>query len=66
MKHYKIEGIDCQSCATLIKLSLDDAGFNSAEVDYEKRLLLLPPELESKLDKIKQAVDSAGHYKLVI
>jgi len=66
MLKYKIEGIDCESCAQLIKMNLEDAGFTGIEVDLTEQMLLVPDEQKAHLVKIKQAVDTAGHYKLLI
>lgn len=37
-KTYKIEGMDCASCATLLELDLEDAGIN-AKCSYAKGIL---------------------------
>ncbi len=61
---YKIEGIDCDSCRSLINMELEDAGFQDVKVDAEDQLTVPDREL-TKLEQIKTAVGKAGHYKLL-
>jgi len=63
-KIYKVEGMDCASCAKMLELDLEDAGVN-AKCDYGKQELVVEtdniPPLE---EKINQIVESGG-YKLI-
>ncbi|OGM87134.1 hypothetical protein A2614_02315 [Candidatus Woesebacteria bacterium RIFOXYD1_FULL_40_21] len=57
-KTYKVSGMDCASCATLIEMDLEDAGIN-ASCSYSKETL----EIESDHDikKVKEIVKKAGY-----
>lgn len=58
---YKIEGMDCPSCATLIESDLEDAGIK-VKVSYTKcELCLVSDSADEK--KIQEVVEKAG-YKL--
>lgn len=60
-KIFKIKGMDCPSCATLLECELEDAGI-TARVNFAKETL----ETDSQVDikKISQIVHQLGH-KLV-
>lgn len=60
-KLYKIEGMDCASCAKLIELDLEDAGI-TAKCNWAKQTLEISDP--DKLDKIKSIVNDSG-YKLM-
>lgn len=64
-KVYKIKGMHCESCVKLIKMELDDAGFNLSEVNLEKKKLEIPEEYKSKIQEIKEAVKRAGEYEVL-
>jgi copper chaperone CopZ len=61
-KIFKIEGMDCASCAKMIELDLEDAGIN-AKCSWTKQTLEISDSKE--LDKIKEVVKNSG-YKLVV
>jgi copper chaperone CopZ len=63
---YKIEGIDCASCASIIKMSLEDEGFEGVEVDAKDEELTVPEKYTGEIAKIKEIVDGAGHYELLV
>lgn len=63
-KIYKVGGMDCASCATLLEMDLEDAGFK-ASCSYPKESLEV--EFDDKKQKeqdIKGIVEKAG-YKLI-
>lgn len=60
-KIYKIEGMDCASCAKIIELDLEDAGIN-AKCSWSKQILEVADS--ENLDKIKSVVKNSG-YKLI-
>lgn len=60
-KIFKIEGMDCASCAKLIELDLEDAGI-TAKCSFVKQTLEVA-DLKDP-DKIKSVVENSG-YKLV-
>ena len=63
-KTFKISGMDCDSCAKMIELDLEDAGI-SAKCDYRKELLEIDLENESiEIDKIKKIVEDSGYNLL--
>ena len=58
-KTYKIEGMDCISCATMIELDLEDAGIK-AKCSFPKQTLEV--EQDSADDaKIMEIVNSSGY-----
>jgi copper chaperone CopZ len=59
-KIYKVHGMDCASCATLLEMNLEDAGFK-ASCSYPKEIL----EIEGKHDikEISEIVERSG-FKL--
>ncbi len=66
MKTFKIKGIGCSSCAVIIKMSLDDEGFDKVEVSHLDKSLTIPNDYLDKIEKIKKIVDKIGHYELII
>lgn len=65
-KNFKIEGMDCHACSLVIKMSLEDAGFEEIEVNQETEELIIPEKNLQNLKEIKEVVDGAGHYKLIV
>ena len=57
-KTYKIEGMDCASCAKMIELDLEDAGIN-ASCSFEKGLLKV--DTNTSEDKVKEIVKGSGY-----
>jgi copper chaperone CopZ len=57
-KIYKIKGMDCPSCATLLECELEDAGI-MARVNFAKETLEVPPETDTK--KVDDIVKKLGH-----
>ena len=59
-KVYKISGMDCASCASLLEMNLEDEGI-PAKCSYAKEIL----EVDEKHDhkKIRAIVESSG-YKI--
>jgi copper chaperone CopZ len=57
-KTYKIKGMNCASCASLIEMDLEDAGIN-CRCSYAKEIL----EVEGNHDKKKviEIVSKAGY-----
>lgn len=57
-KSYKVEGMDCASCATMIELDLEDAGIKAA-CSYAKGVL----EVEGTHDpkKVVEIVKKSGY-----
>lgn len=58
MKKYKIGGMDCASCASLLEMNLEDAGI-VAKCSYAKETL----EVEEKADhkKVLEVIKSSGY-----
>jgi Cu+-exporting ATPase len=63
-KTYKVKGMDCASCATLIELDLEDAGVK-ASCKYASETLALEFD-DNKVDeeKIKEIVKKSGYELL--
>lgn len=62
-KTYKVEGMDCTSCASLIEMDLEDAGFK-ASCSYAKETLEVEfDEKKQKEQDIKSVVLKSG-YKI--
>lgn len=66
MKTFVIDGIDCDACVSLINMDLADAGFSSCVASRNPDILSVPDEHVSQINKIKEIVDNAGHYKLLL
>jgi copper chaperone CopZ len=60
-KTYKIEGMDCASCASLLEMDMEDAGI-SATCSYTKEELAVSENHDPK--KIEEVVKKAG-YKIL-
>ncbi len=60
-KFYAIKGIDCESCAKMIELDLEDNGI-SAKCSYSKSELEVSTEHDSK--KVIEIVSKAGYTVL--
>ncbi len=58
-KIYKIEGMDCDSCATLLELDLEDAGIKNCRCSYPKKTL----EIYEDHDEIKvvEIISKSGY-----
>lgn len=55
--------MDCNACAKMIELDLEDAGL-SAKCDYTKELLEINTPIDEEIEKkIREVVESGG-YKL--
>ncbi len=58
-KHiYKIKGMDCASCASLLEIDLEEAGIES-KCSYTNEVLEV--EETSDFDKIKRIVKKSGY-----
>lgn len=57
-KVYKIKGMDCASCASLLEMDLEDAGIPS-KCSYPKETLEINQEHD--IDKIKKIVEKSGY-----
>lgn len=62
MKKYKIKGMDCDSCAKMIELDLEDAGI-VCKCSYAKETLEI--ENEHDVKKIAEIIKKSG-YTLII
>lgn len=63
-KTYKVQGMDCASCAAVIEADLEDAGVN-ASCSYAKQMLEVEfDEAKTKEEQIKKVVADSG-YTLV-
>jgi len=63
-KTYKIDGMDCDSCAKMIELDLEDEGI-TAKCSYSKASLEVEIDNDKKSDdKVKEVVTKAG-YKII-
>jgi copper chaperone CopZ len=63
-KVYPIRGMHCASCATLIRMNLEDAGLEDVQVDQASQTLTVPAARLAALPQIRTAVASAGDYDL--
>jgi copper chaperone CopZ len=61
-KIYKISGMDCASCASLIEMDLEDVGIK-ASCSYPKETLEV--EGEHDIKKVEEVVKKSG-YNLVV
>ncbi|HKB88693.1 MAG TPA: cation transporter [Patescibacteria group bacterium] len=61
---YKIEGMDCVACASLIEMDLEDIGVK-ASCSYPKELLEVEFDAEKvKEEQIKTLVNNSG-FKII-
>jgi len=60
-KVYKIKGMDCTSCAALLEMDLEDAGFK-ASCSYPRETLEI--EGDHDIKKVEEAVKKSG-YNLI-
>jgi len=59
---FKIEGMDCDSCAKMIELDLEDAGIKCS-CNYAKKILEVELSDPNEHKKIKEIVEKGG-YKI--
>lgn len=57
-KTYKIKGMDCASCATLLEMDLEDAGFK-AYCSYPKESLEVEGNHDQKM--VEEIVKKSGY-----
>lgn len=57
-KTYKIKGMHCASCASMIELDLEDAGI-SAKCNFAKEVLEIEEDHDSK--KVIEIVKKSGY-----
>jgi len=62
-KIYKIEGMDCASCAQMIELDLEDAGIK-AQCSFAKETLEVELSNPEKEKAVKEIIVAAG-YKII-
>jgi copper chaperone CopZ len=61
-KEYKVQGMDCSSCAMMIEAELEDAGVTNATCSYaDEKLEVEFDELKIEEDKIKEIVSQVGY-----
>jgi len=59
-KIYKVEGMNCDACAKMIELDLEDEGI-VAKCDYAKSSLEIEIEDEKTEDKVKEVLKKSGY-----
>lgn len=59
-KIYKVNGMDCTSCAMLIESDLEDAGVK-AKCSYAKQVLEIEDTGGKKEEEIKKIVSDSGY-----
>lgn len=63
-KTYKINGMECASCAAMIEMDLEDAGIK-AKCSYAKQTLEVDILNNNETDsKVKMVIESSG-YKII-
>lgn len=63
-KIFKIQGMDCDACAKMIELDLEDAGI-TASCNYPKETLEVELENNVSEDQVREIVNKSG-YQIVI
>ncbi len=63
-KTYKIKGMDCASCATMIELDLEDVGIKCA-CSFPKETLEVEINGKEDEEKIIKTIEKSG-YKVVV
>lgn len=58
-KVYKVEGMDCDSCAKMIELDLEDAGITSCKCSFANSTLEV--NQEHKLAEVVEIVKKSGY-----
>jgi copper chaperone CopZ len=59
-KVYKVEGMNCDACAKMIELDLEDEGV-VAKCDYAKSSLEIEIEDKKTEDKVKEVLRKGGY-----
>lgn len=59
-KIYKVEGMNCDACAKMIELDLEDEGV-VAKCDYAKSSLEIEIEDKKTEDKVKEVLRKGGY-----
>lgn len=62
-KKYKINGMDCDACAKMIELDLEDAGITAA-CNYARETLEVEINGDKGLDKKVKEIIEKGGYRL--
>lgn len=60
---YKVRGMDCDACAKMIELDLEDAGIKSS-CNYATQKLKLELADKDQEKKVKEVIENGG-YKLI-
>ncbi len=61
---YKIEGMDCDACAKMIELDLEDVGI-IAKCSFAEKTLEVENDDPNFEEKIRQVLESQG-YKIIL
>ncbi|OGM10658.1 hypothetical protein A2159_01080 [Candidatus Woesebacteria bacterium RBG_13_34_9] len=59
-KIYKIEGMDCPSCAQMLELDLEDKGIKSS-CDFAGKTLIVESERESDIISVEEILKKSGY-----
>lgn len=59
-KTYKVKGMDCASCASLIEMDLEDMGIK-ASCSYARETLEVEMKSPKDEEKIKEVVEQSGY-----
>jgi len=60
-KTYKISGMDCKACATMIELDLEDVGVTAkCDFDNQKLEVTFDPQ-KVKEQSVKETIQKAGY-----
>ncbi len=60
---YKIEGMDCEACAKMIELDLEDVGI-TAKCSFAEKTLKVENNDPTIEEKIRQVLENQG-YKII-
>lgn len=60
-KTYKITGMDCPACATLVEMDLQDAGFKNVCCNYADSKLTVEDGTRVNEEEIKKIVKKSGY-----
>ncbi|OGM04981.1 hypothetical protein A2715_00675 [Candidatus Woesebacteria bacterium RIFCSPHIGHO2_01_FULL_39_32] len=63
-KVFKIKGMDCDACAKMIELDLEDAGITAA-CNYAKETLEVDVNGDKELEKKIKVIVEKGGYRLM-
>ncbi|MCA9385358.1 cation transporter [Candidatus Dojkabacteria bacterium] len=60
----KVNGMHCDACKSLIKMELEENGFDDVKVDGDTHEIQIPENLSGDIEEIKSVINSMESYDI--